>query len=143
MLYRDWDRFKDACTALCRDSDRQPRACIRWRHQVGLVVFRVTDDRKCLTFKTRSTTYLNRFDALNRALLRQFHNERRPSSPAPVGPSTSTSTSAGDLTDRAGPPPVAGAGAPSVGAAARGGGEVADEAAAAKAKKRRSKKKAK
>ncbi|BGP51517.1 hypothetical protein JCM10450v2_007463 [Rhodotorula kratochvilovae] len=79
MLYRDWDRFRQACDDLCRDSDTQTRACIRWRHQAGLLVFKVTDDRKCLTFRTRSSTYLNRFDALNRALLQQYQNKRRPS----------------------------------------------------------------
>ncbi|GAA5923376.1 hypothetical protein JCM3775_007519 [Rhodotorula graminis] len=135
MLYRDWDRFKEACSTLCRDSDHPTRACIRWRHQVGLVVFKVTNDAKCLTFKTRSTTYLNRFDALNRALLRQYQNQRRPSSPSAPAPMASVST------ERPGPVPAA-AGVQASSATARGGGEGPDEAAA-KAKKRRSKKKAK
>ncbi|GJN93892.1 hypothetical protein Rhopal_006951-T1 [Rhodotorula paludigena] len=67
MLFRDWDRFAQACDVLCQRSTRQ----------TGLLVLRVTDDQTCLTFKARSSVYLNRFDALNRALLRQYQNKRR------------------------------------------------------------------
>ncbi|KAI5475722.1 hypothetical protein MNV49_001015 [Pseudohyphozyma bogoriensis] len=45
------------------------RYCIRWRHDKGLLVLKVTDDRKCLKFKTRSSSYLNRFELLSRELL--------------------------------------------------------------------------
>ncbi|TNY17025.1 hypothetical protein DMC30DRAFT_406988 [Rhodotorula diobovata] len=132
MLYRDWDRFKDACGALCRDSDVPTRACIRWRHEAGLLVFKVTNDHKCLTYKTRSTTYLNRFDALNRAMLRHYQNQRRPASPLPDGVTTG-----GPL------PPAAAANAASPVSARAAGEGGADETATTKAKKRRSKKKAK
>ncbi|GAA5857043.1 hypothetical protein JCM9279_003444, partial [Rhodotorula babjevae] len=113
------------------------RACIRWRHQVGLLVFKVTNDRQCLTFKTRSTTYLNRFDALNRAMLRHYQDQRRPSSPAPA-PAPAT----GDSVGRAGAATSAASAGHEPAARVSGGGEAGDEGSA-KAKKRRSKKKAK
>jgi hypothetical protein len=37
-----------------------------------------------LTFKTRSGVYLNRFDSLNRQLLRKYANKRRAAVPAVV-----------------------------------------------------------
>ncbi|KWU44283.1 hypothetical protein RHOSPDRAFT_34073 [Rhodotorula sp. JG-1b] len=102
MLYRSWDSFTQACITLCEQSDRpasppspspqgsllgslspeQTRTCIRWRHQLGLLVIKVTDDKQTLTFKTRSGVYLNRFDSLNRQLLRKYTNKRRAAVPA-------------------------------------------------------------
>lgn len=38
--------------------------------------------RQTLTFKTRSGVYLNRFDSLNRQLLRKYANKRRAAVPA-------------------------------------------------------------
>ncbi|GAA5825963.1 hypothetical protein JCM3770_001183 [Rhodotorula araucariae] len=130
MLYRDWDRFRQACEDLCRDSDTPTRACIRWRHQAGLLVLKHTDRtaKQCLTFRTRSSTYLNRFDALNRALLRQYQNKRRPSPRVDGAEASATSLGAAH--------PGAGGTPQSM------GGEPSDDVAA-KAKKRRSKKKAK
>ncbi|BGP43310.1 hypothetical protein JCM10449v2_007341 [Rhodotorula kratochvilovae] len=117
MLYRDWDRFRQACDDLCRDSDTQ----------AGLLVFKVTDDRKCLTFRTRSSTYLNRFDALNRALLQQYRNKRRPSL---------------QVDGLGAPPPSLGPAQLAAGAVPTTIAEPSDDGAA-KAKKRRGKKKAK
>ncbi|GAA6044279.1 hypothetical protein JCM8097_002108 [Rhodosporidiobolus ruineniae] len=77
MLFRTWDRFTAACIELCGTGDKQTRACLRWKHDVGLLVIRVTDDQRTLTFKARSTVYLNRFDILNRTLLARYQNRRR------------------------------------------------------------------
>ncbi|GAA5961506.1 hypothetical protein JCM8115_006696 [Rhodotorula mucilaginosa] len=84
MLYRSWDSFTQACITLCDQSERPTRTCIRWRHQLGLLVIKVTDDKQTLTFKTRSGVYLNRFDSLNRQLLRKYANKRRAAVPAVV-----------------------------------------------------------
>ncbi|GAA5989767.1 hypothetical protein JCM10908_002312 [Rhodotorula pacifica] len=84
MLYRSWDSFTQACITLCDQSDRPTRTCIRWRQQIGLLVIKVTDDKQTLTFKTRSGVYLNRFDTLNRQLLRKYANKRRATLPVTV-----------------------------------------------------------
>ncbi|BGP65789.1 hypothetical protein NBRC10512v2_007176 [Rhodotorula toruloides] len=66
---------------------------------------RLTDDVQTLTFKTRSKSFLNRFDSLNVTLLRKYHNRGRPLAHAQLdapGPSERTlldpsaSSSAGD-----------------------------------------------
>ncbi|BGP58077.1 hypothetical protein JCM8202_006223 [Rhodotorula sphaerocarpa] len=118
MLYRAWDSFAQACNALCDTADRPTRTCIRWRHAVGLLVIKVTDDKQTLTFKTRSSVYLNRFDALNRQLLRKYANKRR------AGPIT-TSTGAGA--------PDAEGGLAAAGAVRGEGGEAGAEGTAAAA----------
>lgn len=71
-----------------------------------------------LTFKTRSSVYLNRFDALNRQLLRKYANKRR------AGPIT-TSTGAGA--------PDAEGGLAAAGAVRGEGGEAGAEGTAAAA----------
>ncbi|GAA5870508.1 hypothetical protein JCM3774_003692 [Rhodotorula dairenensis] len=93
MLYRSWDSFTQACITLCDQSDRPTRTCIRWRHQLGLLVIKVTDDKQTLTFKTRSGVYLNRFDSLNRQLLRKYANKRRATVP-PVAAEASLNAAA-------------------------------------------------
>ncbi|BGP35201.1 hypothetical protein JCM10296v2_007033 [Rhodotorula toruloides] len=77
MLYRVFDRFKQACEELYARSGSKTRTCIRWRADVGLLVMRLTDDVQTLTFKTRSKSFLNRFDSLNGTLLRKYHNRGR------------------------------------------------------------------
>ncbi|GAA6020356.1 hypothetical protein JCM10207_002079 [Rhodosporidiobolus poonsookiae] len=114
MLFRNWDRFTQACEDLTEHGQKQTRACLRWRHEAGLLVIRVTDDHKTLTFKARSSVYLNRFDLLNRALLAKYQNRRRPTvSPAQTMQTVREAT--------------AGVGAD--GAAAGGAAEVQSEAA--------------
>ncbi|GAA6062935.1 hypothetical protein JCM10212_005948 [Sporobolomyces blumeae] len=77
MYHASWDAFVNACNELCDNAEIQPRYCLRWRHEQGLLVIKVTDDRKCLKFRTRSSVFLNRFDALNRAILARFQNRSR------------------------------------------------------------------
>ncbi|GAA5869610.1 hypothetical protein JCM1840_004478 [Sporobolomyces johnsonii] len=77
MYFRSWAHFVQACDDLCRDARQPPRYCLRWRHDLGLLVIKVTDDHQCYKFKTRSSVFLNRFDALNRALMARFQNRQR------------------------------------------------------------------
>ncbi|GAA5878729.1 hypothetical protein JCM8547_008502 [Rhodosporidiobolus lusitaniae] len=77
MLFRDWNRFVEACKTLCDNGQRPTRACLRWRNEAALLVVRVTDDCKTLTFKARSSAYLNRFELLNRSLLSRYQNRQR------------------------------------------------------------------
>lgn len=79
----------------------QTRYCVRWRSDLGLLVLKVTNDRKvsfllrlpvfnrsisslsplphgqCLKFKTRSSAFLNRFELLNRSMLAKCQNRHR------------------------------------------------------------------
>jgi hypothetical protein len=101
---------------------------VRWRHEAGLLVLKVTDDRtvslsldltltalgahrhfslpfplsQCLKFKTRSAVFLNRFELLNRSLLAQFQH-RKPSAPPPSFPAPSAPSGA----DKTQPDPAA------------------------------------
>ncbi|GAA5917987.1 hypothetical protein JCM6882_004884 [Rhodosporidiobolus microsporus] len=77
MLYRSWDRFAEASEALARTSQPHIRSCLRWRHEAGLLVIRVTNNHQTLTFKARSVVFLNRFEILNRSLLALHQNRRR------------------------------------------------------------------
>ncbi|GAA6018045.1 hypothetical protein JCM11491_000048 [Sporobolomyces phaffii] len=84
MYFTNWDRFVQSCSTLCDQASTQssrrvfcqPRYCLRWRHSQGLLVIKVTDDVRCIKFKTRSTVYLNRFDAFNRAMMTRFQNRK-------------------------------------------------------------------
>ncbi|POY73045.1 hypothetical protein BMF94_3883 [Rhodotorula taiwanensis] len=138
MLFRSWDAFTQACVALCDSADTQTRTCIRWRHQVGLLVIKVTDDKQTLTFKTRSSVYLNRFDSLNRQLLRRYANKQRATATSlPLiseQQATATATAGGMQADEPEVADAASAAAGDSGAAAGG--------AASKKKKSKGKKKA-
>ncbi|ORY86004.1 signal recognition particle, SRP9/SRP14 subunit, partial [Leucosporidium creatinivorum] len=69
VYYKRWEEFASASAALYEASPVKTRYCVRWRHEAGLLVLKVTDDRTCIKFKTRSAVFLNRFELLNRSLL--------------------------------------------------------------------------
>ncbi|GAA5889425.1 hypothetical protein JCM16303_005559 [Sporobolomyces ruberrimus] len=98
MYFTNWDRFVQACSKLCDTATTQPRYCLRWRSSQSLLVIKVTDDITCIKFKTRSTVFLNRFDAFNRALMARFQNRQtpRPAVVAQQESSQGTSVTAGD-----------------------------------------------
>lgn len=98
----------------------QTRYCIKWKSSEAMLVLKVTDNTtvsplpslfafslrgenesnvslaiQCLKFKTYSSAYLNRFEALNLTLMRKMQNRKRPdpstsSIPVPVDPGTSS-----------------------------------------------------
>lgn len=75
MVYiRNWDTFVAECYRLYEASPVKTRYCTKWRHELGLLVLKVTDDCKCLKFKTRSAVYLNRFDTFTRTMTEKMHN---------------------------------------------------------------------
>ncbi|KAJ9115215.1 hypothetical protein QFC20_001082 [Naganishia adeliensis] len=52
------------------------RYCVKFRPKEGHLVLKVTDDVKCLKYKTYSSIILNRFEALNLRLLTSMASPR-------------------------------------------------------------------
>ncbi|CAH7688120.1 signal recognition particle, SRP9/SRP14 subunit [Phakopsora pachyrhizi] len=78
MVYlRSWDSFVMESIKLYQSDPQKTRYCFRWRQDLGLLVLKVTDDRKCLKFKTRSAAYLNRFDQFNRTMIQKIQNRNQ------------------------------------------------------------------
>ncbi|CAH7688121.1 signal recognition particle, SRP9/SRP14 subunit, partial [Phakopsora pachyrhizi] len=78
MVYlRSWDSFVMESIKLYQSDPQKTRYCFRWRQDLGLLVLKVTDDRKCLKFKTRSAVYLNRFDQFNRTMIQKIQNRNQ------------------------------------------------------------------
>ncbi|KAI0668976.1 signal recognition particle, SRP9/SRP14 subunit, partial [Trametes maxima] len=95
MVYiASWQEYQEAAEALYEKSPNKTRYCVKWRQSAdgaGKLVLKITDDTTCLKFKTHSSVFLNRFDALNLTLMQKMQN-RRPTqaSPAPLAAAPST-----------------------------------------------------
>ncbi|KAL0565747.1 hypothetical protein V5O48_016275 [Marasmius crinis-equi] len=90
VFIQSWQEFQDAAEALYQKSPNKARYCVKWRSSEGKLVLKITDDVTCLKFKTYSSIYLNRFEALNLSLMEKMQN-RRVVEPTPVEPSINTS----------------------------------------------------
>ncbi|KAK1235195.1 hypothetical protein PQX77_001590 [Marasmius sp. AFHP31] len=90
MVYiQSWQQFQDAAETLYQKSPNKARYCVKWRSSEGKLVLKITDDVTCLKFKTYSSIYLNRFEALNLSLMAKMQNKRvveNPSEPSPNAP---------------------------------------------------------
>jgi signal recognition particle subunit SRP9 len=92
------------------------RYCVKWRASEGKLVLKITDDvqvrilnqsvpfilqptnkNQCIKFKTTSTLFLNRFEALNHSLMQKMIN-RKPPPPPPTSIPASAIPSGGDQT---------------------------------------------
>ncbi|KAI1795448.1 signal recognition particle, SRP9/SRP14 subunit [Ganoderma leucocontextum] len=91
MVYiSSWQEYQEAAEALYEKSPNTTRYCVKWRQGAdgaGKLVLKITDNTTCLKFKTHSSVFLNRFDALNLSLMQKMQN-RRPTQ-ASTAPSTS------------------------------------------------------
>ncbi|KAK4046366.1 hypothetical protein OIO90_006588 [Microbotryomycetes sp. JL221] len=77
MVYlRRWDAFVLACKDMYEHEPVKTRYCIRWRHSTGLLVLKVTDDTRCIKFKTQSSVFLNRFEQLNKTMIASMLNKK-------------------------------------------------------------------
>ncbi|KAI0370994.1 signal recognition particle SRP9/SRP14 subunit [Pilatotrama ljubarskyi] len=80
MVYiSSWQEYQEAAEALYEKSPNTTRYCVKWRQSkdgTGKLVLKITDDTTCLKFKTHSSVFLNRFDALNLALMQKMQNRR-------------------------------------------------------------------
>ncbi|CAL1697723.1 unnamed protein product [Somion occarium] len=81
MVYiSSWQEFQEAAEALYEKSPNTTRYCVKWRSSEGKLVLKITDNTTCLKFKTHSSVFLNRFEALNLSLMQKMQN-RRPTAP--------------------------------------------------------------
>ncbi|WAQ83878.1 hypothetical protein PtA15_4A327 [Puccinia triticina] len=96
VYYRSWDSFVSECNKLYESSPVTTRYCTKWRHSLGLLILKVTDDNKCIKFKTRSAVYLNRFELMTRATIQQMQNVKATNEPE-VTDKTTTDNKPKDL----------------------------------------------
>ncbi|KAG5638835.1 hypothetical protein H0H81_009606 [Sphagnurus paluster] len=88
MVYiHSWQEFQDAAEALYDRAPNTARYCVKWKSSEGKLVLKITDNTNCIKFKTYSSIFLNRFEALNLSLMQKMQN-RRPETPAPLAAPT-------------------------------------------------------
>jgi signal recognition particle subunit SRP9 len=119
MVYiSSWQEYQEAAENLYTSSPRKTRYSVKWKSSEGKLVLKITDDATCLKFKTHSSIFLGRFEALNRSLILKMTN--RPLKP------TSTALSAPPSQAIAASPVTQGANLPetTVPASAPSGGGV-------------------
>ncbi|GJJ14001.1 hypothetical protein Clacol_008258 [Clathrus columnatus] len=77
MVYiTNWQQFQEAAESLYKKSPVKTRYCVKWRASEGHLVLKITDDNTCIKYKTHSSIFLNRFEALNLNLMKQIQNKR-------------------------------------------------------------------
>ncbi|WWC91185.1 uncharacterized protein L201_006126 [Kwoniella dendrophila CBS 6074] len=75
MVYiKNWTDFETATTDLYARSPAKVRYCVKFVPKSGELVLKVTDDVKCIKYKSYSSIILNRFESLNLKLLNQMTN---------------------------------------------------------------------
>ncbi|CDO69968.1 hypothetical protein BN946_scf184836.g42 [Trametes cinnabarina] len=104
MVYiSSWQEYQEAAEALYEKSPDTTRYCVKWRHSPdgqGKLVLKITDNTTCLKFKTHSSVFLNRFDALNLSLMQKMQNKRptqASTTASPSAPQIPVSTSAAQM----------------------------------------------
>jgi len=121
MVYiSSWQQYQEAAENLYANSPRKTRYSIKWRSSKGKLVLKITDDVTCLKFKTHSSIFLGRFEALNRSLIQKMMNCRLPSSAA-AAPIASAALSAPHAQAAAVSPVLQGSSLPSTSNASTGG----------------------
>ncbi|KAF8265750.1 signal recognition particle SRP9/SRP14 subunit [Lactarius quietus] len=75
MVYiNSWQEYQEAAENLYTSSPRKTRYSVKWKSSEGKLVLKITDDVTCLKFKTHSSIFLGRFEALNRSLIQKMTN---------------------------------------------------------------------
>ncbi|KAJ7255095.1 signal recognition particle, SRP9/SRP14 subunit [Mycena haematopus] len=78
MVYiHAWQEYQDAAEALYLKSPTTTRYCVKWKSSEGKLVLKITDNTTCIKFKTYSSIFLNRFEALNLSLMEKMQNRRK------------------------------------------------------------------
>ncbi|KAJ7028074.1 signal recognition particle, SRP9/SRP14 subunit [Mycena alexandri] len=78
MVYiHAWQDYQDAAEALYAKSPTNTRYCVKWKSSEGKLVLKITDNTTCIKFKTYSSIFLNRFEALNLSLMEKMQNRRK------------------------------------------------------------------
>jgi len=123
MVYiSSWQQYQEAAENLYANSPRKTRYSVKWRSSEGKLVLKITDDVTCLKFKTHSSIFLGRFEALNRSLIQKMMNIHPPSSTATSTPVASAALSAPQAQAAAISPVTQGSSLPSTPTASTGGG---------------------
>ncbi|WVQ81277.1 hypothetical protein IAT38_003400 [Cryptococcus sp. DSM 104549] len=129
MTYiKNWTDFETAATDLYARSPSKVRYCVKFQPKTGHLVLKITDDVKCLKYKTFSSIILNRFDSLNLRLLSAMTNTRARPRPAALA------AVAADTPERGSTPAPAAGGAEEAAAGAGTGGAGAGGAGQTPAK---------
>ncbi|KAK0218963.1 signal recognition particle, SRP9/SRP14 subunit [Armillaria fumosa] len=77
MVYiQSWQEYQDAAEALYTKSPVNTRYCVKWKPSEGKLVLKITDNTSCIKFKTYSSIFLNRFEALNLSLMEKMQNRQ-------------------------------------------------------------------
>ncbi|KAL4070218.1 signal recognition particle, SRP9/SRP14 subunit [Scleroderma yunnanense] len=85
MVYiASWQEYQEAAESLYAKSPNKTRYCVKWRSSEGKLVLKITDDTTCIKFKTYSSIFLNRFEALNLSLMQKMQNRRLEPTPTPL-----------------------------------------------------------
>ncbi|KIJ47166.1 hypothetical protein M422DRAFT_205922 [Sphaerobolus stellatus SS14] len=85
MVYiNNWQEFQEAAESLYEKSPSTTRYCVKWRAEEGLLVLKLTDNTTCVKYKTHSSIFLNRFEALNFTLMRKMQNRKPTVTPVEV-----------------------------------------------------------
>ncbi|KAJ8585649.1 signal recognition particle, SRP9/SRP14 subunit [Rhizopogon salebrosus TDB-379] len=93
MVYiASWQEYQEAAENLYAKSPNKARYCVKWRSSDGKLVLKITDDTTCIKFKTYSSIFLNRFEALNLSIMQKMQNKR----PAPIAQALGTPDSIKD-----------------------------------------------
>ncbi|KAJ7605769.1 signal recognition particle, SRP9/SRP14 subunit [Roridomyces roridus] len=83
MYIHAWQDYQDAAEALYAKSPTTTRYCVKWKAAEGKLVLKITDNTTCIKFKTYSSIFLNRFEALNLSLMEKMQNRQKVEPPAP------------------------------------------------------------
>ncbi|KZT65112.1 signal recognition particle, SRP9/SRP14 subunit [Daedalea quercina L-15889] len=84
MVYiSSWQEYQEAAEGLYEKSPNTARYCVKWRATDGKLVLKITDNTTCLKFKTSSSVFLNRFEALNLSLMQKMTNRQAKAQSAP------------------------------------------------------------
>jgi len=101
MVYiHSWAEYQRQAEELYLKSPNKARYCVKWKPSEGKLVLKITDDATCLKYKTHSSIFLNRFEALNLSLMDKMTNRRPPppvklAAPTPIRAATAVSPTPG------------------------------------------------
>ncbi|KAL6053115.1 Signal recognition particle protein [Balamuthia mandrillaris] len=71
MVYiSSWDSFYEAAEALYTKEPTRTRYVIKYRHNEGKLVLKVTDDNTCLKYKATYVQGIKKMEKLNKLFLR-------------------------------------------------------------------------
>ncbi|KAF8331998.1 signal recognition particle, SRP9/SRP14 subunit [Cantharellus anzutake] len=91
MVYiKSWKDFRTAAESLYEKSPNRARWVVKYNASKGILDLKITDNFQCIKYKTKSSSVVNRFEALNLSLMRKMQNRKPPALvqiPAPSAPS--------------------------------------------------------